>query len=89
MFAHGHDFRDNSVTRPLNSEYFCQLLQILSSSLSNRKHRVAKPTHAKLTQFLIEELYAKLACEQWNIHNDSQAYSPLLVFRQLDNCRKE
>ena len=60
MLTHGHDFGDYCITRPLNPKYLRQLLEILGCCISYRKDSIAKPAHAKLTQFLVKELHTEL-----------------------------
>lgn len=88
MLPHGHDLRNDRLARPLNTENLCELLQVLCSSLSDREDRISQPSHAQVTQLLVEELDTQLASKKGNIFNDSQTDSPLLVFGQLHNGRK-
>jgi hypothetical protein len=89
VVAHGHYLGNDCLAGPLHSEYFRQLLKVVSSSLSNGEDSVAQPAHAQVAQLLVEELDAELAGQEWNVFNDSEAHSPLLVLSQLDNGREQ
>lgn len=79
MFSHGSDFGDDRVARPFHTKDFGQLFEVLRRGFPYRENCVAKPAHAKGTQFVVKELYAQLTCEQWYILNDGQSDTPLLV----------
>ena len=49
MLAHGHNFRDNGVARPFNSEHFRKLFEILGCSFSYREDSITEPAHTQLT----------------------------------------
>lgn len=85
MLPHGHHFRNDRLTCPFHAKYFCELLQVLRGSLSDREDSISQPTHAQITELLVEELDTQLASEEGNIFDDSQTDSPLLVFGQLHN----
>jgi hypothetical protein len=89
MLTHGHDLRDNGIARPLNTEDFRKLLEVLSRSFTDRENRVAKPAHAQAAQLLVEEFDAKLRCEQRNVFDDCEPDAPLLVFGELHDGGKE
>lgn len=89
MLPHGHHLGDNGFLGPLDTEDLCELLQVLSSSFSDREDGIAQPSHAKITQLLIEELDAQLAGEKGDVFDDGKTHAPLLVLSQLDNCWKK
>lgn len=70
MLAHGHDFGDDGLAGPIHAEDLGQLLQILRGGFSYREDGVSKPAHAERAQFLIKELNAELARQQWNVLDD-------------------
>lgn len=85
MLSQGNDLRDNRRFGPFFPEYFCELLKILSSCLSNGENSVTKPPHTKIAKLLIEELHPELTGKKGNVFDYGKADSPLLVFSQLDN----
>lgn len=89
MLTHGHHLGDNRLLGPLNAKYLCELLQVLGSSFSDRENGIAQPSHAEITQLLIEELDAQLAGQKGNVFDDSETHAPLLVLGKLDNSRKK
>lgn len=60
MLAHCHDLGDDSLVSPFNTKYLCELLQILSRRLTDRKDGVTQPTHAQTAKLLVKELDTKL-----------------------------
>lgn len=46
MLAHSHDFGNDGIIRPVNSENFGELFEVLGSRLANGEDGVAKPAHA-------------------------------------------
>jgi hypothetical protein len=60
VLTHGHDFGNNCIIGPLHSKDLCELLQILSRGLANRKDGITKPAHAKTAELLVKELHAEL-----------------------------
>lgn len=88
MLAHCHDLGYNGICRPVNTKDFCQVFEIVCAGFTDAKHRVAKPAHAQTTKLLVEEFHAQLAGEQRDVLDDGQTDAPVLVFGQLDNCRK-
>ena len=57
MLSHGHNLGNNGLARPFDSEYFSQLFEVLSSSLSYREDGIAEPAHAEVAEFLVEEFH--------------------------------
>lgn len=80
MLAHSHDLWNYGFAGPVNAEYFCQLLEVLCGGFSNGKDGVSEPAHAQCAQLLVKELNSKLTSKQWDILDDRQSDSPLLVF---------
>ncbi len=89
MLAHRHDFRDNGLICPLDSENLCQFLQVLGGSFSNREHGITQPAHTQGTELFIKELYAQLTSKKRDVFDYSKSNAPLLVFSELNNRRKE
>ena len=69
VFAHHDDLWNYGVARPPDSEDFSELLQVFGSCFPNRENGVTQPAHAKRAELIIEEILAKLACEQWDVLN--------------------
>jgi hypothetical protein len=61
----------------------------VSCSLPDGEDCVTKPPHAESTQLFVEEFNPELAGKEWNVLNDSEPNSPLLVLRQLYNGRQQ
>lgn len=89
MLTHGHDLGDDCLVGPFNTENFCELLQVLSRSLTNGENGVTQPAHAQAAKLLVEELDAKLRGKEGNVFDDSETDTPLLVLGELDNGGKE
>lgn len=89
MATHGHNLGYNGLAGPLDSKDLSKLLEIVGCRLADRENGVAQPSHAKLTEFLVEELHAKLAGEKRDVVNNSQPNTPLLVLCQLNDGGKE
>lgn len=85
MLSHGHHFGNDRLACPLHTKYFCELFQVLRGSFSDRENSVSQPSHAQITELLIEKFDTQLAREEGNIFDNSQTNSPLLVFGQLHN----
>lgn len=83
MRTHGHDLGDDGLTGPLDTKYLGQLLQVVSSSLSDREDCVTQPAHAQSAELLVKELDTQLACQQRDVLDDSKSDSPLLVLCEL------
>lgn len=86
--SHCHHLRNNGLASPLHSEDLRKLLQVVRGGFSDREDRVTKPAHAEPTQLLIEKLHSQLAGKQGNVLNDSEPYSPLLIFSELNDGRE-
>ena len=71
MFAHHDDLWNDRVARPPDSEDFSQLLKVLGSCFTYREDGVTEPTHTKRAQLVVEKVLSKLACEQWDVLNNS------------------
>lgn len=52
-------------------------------------HLVGEPFEALGPKLLLEEIGAQLACQEGDVVNDGQAYTPVLVLCQLLNCRQQ
>ena len=89
VFGHGGDLGHDCGAGPFDSKDFGELLEVLRAGLTDAEHSIAEPRHAQTAELLVEELHAQLRCQQWNILNDRQTDTPLLVFCQLDNGRQE
>ena len=89
VVAKGHDLGNDCLVGPFDAEDFCQLLQVVCGSLADGEDGIAEPTHAEVAKFLVKELHTKLAGQQRNVLDDSQANPPLLVFSQLNNGREK
>lgn len=83
--SHSHNLGDNLLTCPLYAKHLCQLLQVVCGRLANREDSVSQPAHAQAAELLVEKLDAKLAGKQWDILDNGETHSPLLIFGQLDN----
>ena len=79
VLAHGHDFWNNRLARPIDTKNLGELLEILGGSFSYREDRVREPVHAEIAKLLVKELDAKLRCKKWNVFNDCETNAPLLV----------
>lgn len=89
MLTHPHHLGDDRALSPVDTKYFRQLPQILSSSLANGENCITEPAHAKLAELFVEELDSQLACKQGDVFDNRETHSPLLVFGQLDNSREK
>lgn len=85
MCAHGDHLGDDRLVRPFNTEDFCEFLEVLCGSLSDREDCVTQPAHAEIAELFIEKLDAELARKKGYVFDDSQAHTPLLVLSQLHN----
>lgn len=89
MLTHGHHLRNNGFAGPGDTKNFSQLFEVFGGSLSNGEHRVAQPAHAEGAKLFVKELNAELTGKEWDIFNDCETDSPLLVFGKLDDSGKE
>lgn len=89
MLSHGHHLGDNRALRPFHPKHFSQLPQVSGCCLPNGEDGVAEPSHAEVTELLIEELNAQLASKKRDIFDDGKSNTPLLIFSQLNNSGQE
>jgi len=89
MGTHGHDFWNDCLICPLDTEYLSELLEIVRRSFTDRKYGITQPAHAESGQFLIKEFDAKLACQERNVLDNCQPNSPLFIFGELHDRGEE
>lgn len=85
MCAHGYHLGNDRLVRPVDPKDFCEFLEVLCGSLTDREDCVTQPAHAEIAELFIEKLDAELACKKGYVFDDSQAHAPLLVLSQLHN----
>lgn len=68
---------------PRSSENDSELLQVVDRCLSNSENLIFKPGDADRVQLVAEEGLSKLSSEHWELLNDREFYSPVLVLAQL------
>jgi len=85
VLSHGHNLRDNRFTSPLNSKDLGKFPEVMCGGFSDGEDSIAQPPHAETAQLLVEELDAQLACQKWDVIDNSKPYTPLLVFGKLNN----
>lgn len=87
--AHSHYLGNDLLTCPLYAKHLRQLLQVVCSSLANGEDSVSQPAHAQAAELFVEKFDAKLAGKQWDILDNGETHSPLLIFGQLDDGRQQ
>jgi hypothetical protein len=87
--AHSDNLRDDSLVGPLHTKDICELLQVLSASLTDAEDGITEPTHAEVGKLLIEEFDAELRGQEREMLDDCQSDAPLLVLCELNNSREE
>lgn len=68
---------------PLRSKDIDKCLQILESFFSDSENAIAQPSDTDWCQLVIEELFPELPGKDWELVNDRELDSPILVLTQL------
>ena len=85
--THSDNLGDDLFVCPLDTKDFGELLQVLCAGFSDAEDGVTKPRHAEAGEFLVEKVDTELRGEKWEMLDDCQPHTPLLVLGELDDCR--
>jgi len=89
MREESQHFGDDVSESPLHSKHFRQLFEVVGGCFSDGEDGISQPSHAQVSELLVEEVHSQLSSQEGNVLYDGQSHSPLFVLSQLHNRRKQ